>query len=577
MKLLGLGVSPGRAAAHVQVFRDERFTFNDDGPEDQRPAGSLSDLDTALWNSKAELLNVVTDATKRLGAEHAAIFEVQLSMMDDVEWLDPIVAGISAGGDPARVVWTVSGELADELLLLEDPYLRERSADIRDLAKRVVRHLQETSLGEPTSSVRALVIGREPVILVAQELTPSDTVGLDPSVVRAIVTEAGARTSHAAILARQLGIPAVVSVPGLMALAEDGIQATVDGLSGEVHINPSASELASFNAVEETVWEIDADPVHTRDGIRIAVNANAGSTEDVLRAVASGADGVGLFRTELLFIQAGRLLDEQAQFLAYCAGAKAAAGRPIVFRTLDIGGDKPLPGLSVPAEENPFLGLRGVRLSLAHRDVFSAQLRALARASAEYPNIRVMVPMVSELRELDEVRDLIAAFKVVAPIRIGVMIEVPSAAILAHEFAEESDFLSIGSNDLTAYLMASDRNNAGVQHLYNEISPAVIRMLAFIAGAGSASGTPVSLCGELAGDVRVLPLLIGLGLRSLSVAPGLVPRLKAQIRALDTRLLAGPAEEALQARDLRDMESILDRLNVLHASTPQVGSVPIRQ
>jgi phosphoenolpyruvate-protein phosphotransferase len=568
MKLLGLGVSPGRAVAFVQVFRDEPFVSNEEGPEGQRSSRSLPDFDMALRNSKAELLDVVADATQRLGADHAAIFEVQLSMMDDVEWLDPIVAGIAAGGDAARVVWTVSSELADELQLLDDPYLRERSADIRDLAKRVVHHLQETGPGQPAASVRSLVVGTEPVILFAQELTPSDTMGLDPSMVRAIVTEAGARTSHAAILARQLGIPAVVSVPGLMALAEDGIQATVDGLTGELHINPSASELAAFIAVEESVWEVDPGPVHTRDGIGVAVSANAGSTEDVSRAVAFGADGVGLFRTELLFIKAGRLLDEQAQFLAYCAAAKEAAGRPIVFRTLDIGGDKPLRGLSVPVEENPFLGLRGVRLSLAHPEVFSAQLRALAWASAEYPNIRVMVPMVSELRELDEVRDLIAAVKVVAPLRIGVMIEVPSAAILAQEFAAETDFLSIGSNDLTAYLTASDRNNAGVQHLYNEISPAVIRMLAFIARAGSASDTPVSLCGELAGDIRVLPLLVGLGLRSLSVAPGLVPQIKAQIRGLDTRLLTGPAEEALQARDLRDMESILDRLNALPAPLP---------
>ncbi|WP_442543824.1 phosphoenolpyruvate--protein phosphotransferase [Arthrobacter sp. KN11-1C] len=566
MKLLGLGVSPGRATALVQVFRDERFIFSDEEPEDQRSSSSLSDLDTALRSSKAELLDVVADATERLGAGHAAIFEVQLSMMDDAEWLDPIVAGITAGGDAARVVWTVSGELADELQLLDDPYLRERSADIRDLAKRVVRHLQETNPGTSAASVRPLVSGWEPVILFAQELTPSDTIGLDPSMVRAIVTEAGARTSHAAILARQLGIPAVVSVPGLMALAEDGIQATVDGSTGELQINPSASDLAAFNAVKESVWEIDPTPVHTLDGIGVAVYANAGSAEDVSRAVAFGADGVGLFRTELLFIKAGQLLDEQAQFRAYCAAARDAAGRPIIFRTLDIGGDKPLTGLSVPAEENPFLGVRGVRLSLAHRDVFSAQLRALGRASAEYPNIRVMVPMVSELRELDEVRDLIAV-EAGAPLRIGVMIEVPSAAILAHEFAEESDFLSIGSNDLTAYLMASDRNNAGVQHLYNEISPAVIRMLAFIARAGSASGTPVSLCGELAGDVRVLPLLIGLGLRSLSVAPGLVPQLKAQIRVLDTRLLAGPTEEALRARDLGGIESILVRLNALPAPT----------
>ncbi|WP_051423489.1 phosphoenolpyruvate--protein phosphotransferase [Arthrobacter sp. MA-N2] len=575
MKLLGLGVSPGRATALVQVFRDERFMFSDEEPE-ERSSSSLSNLDTALRSSKAELLDVVADATERLGAGHAAIFEVQLSMMDDAEWLDPIVAGITAGGDAARVVWTVSGELADELQLLDDPYLRERSADIRDLAKRVVRHLQETNPGASAASARPLVSGTEPVILFAQELTPSDTMGLDPSMVRAIVTEAGARTSHAAILARQLGIPAVVSVPGLMALAEDGIQATVDGSTGELQINPSASDLAAFSAVEESVWEIDPNPVHTLDGIGVAVYANAGSAEDVSRAVSFGADGVGLFRTELLFIKAGQLLDEQAQFLAYCAAAKEAAGRPVVFRTLDIGGDKPLPGLSVPTEENPFLGLRGVRLSLAHRDVFSAQLRALGRASAEYSNIRVMVPMVSELRELDEVRELIAAAEVVAPLRIGVMIEVPSAAILAHEFAEESDFLSIGSNDLTAYLMASDRNNPGVQHLYNEISPAVVRMLAFVARAGSTSGTPVSLCGELAGDARVLPLLVGLGLRSLSVAPGLVPRLKAQIQMLDTRLLAGPAKEAIRARDPRDMENILDRLNTLPVPMPG-DSVPVRQ
>ena len=481
-------------------------------------------------------------------------------MLDDVEWLDPIVERVRSGQPPKAAVLAVSEEIASELGDLDDPYLKERAADIRDLAQRLARELSAT--GDP-GRLQGLP-SKGPIVLAAHELTPSDTVDLDPAVVRGLVTEVGARTSHAAILARQLGIPAVVAVDGLMDVVTNGVPFALDGDSGECELAPSETTAASFQATP-SLWPTIPARVGTRDGVEIAVHANAGSPQDVARAVALGADGIGLYRTELQFIRLGFIPDEEAQYASYAAAAKAAAGRPVIFRTLDIGGDKPLEGVSSPAEDNPLLGVRGIRLSLrqANVDGFRAQIRALARTARQYPGISVMVPMVSRLEELDAVKGIVAEVASDVDLRLGAMVEVPSAAVLAAPLAAEADFLSVGTNDLTAYLTATDRTNVHVGHLYSELHPAMLRTLAWVARAGEEEGTPVSVCGELAGDLRALPLLIGLGYRSISLAPPMISRVKARVRGLDTTLLTAPAARAMSATRLHQVEQLIQDLQAV--------------
>jgi phosphoenolpyruvate-protein phosphotransferase len=497
-----------------------------------------------------ELVEVIAEATWRLGAEHAAIFNAHLLLLDDDEWRGEIERQIGRGIPAPIAVREVSQAVADELRGLNDDYFRERSADILDLGRRTIRQLdgvERTVL--PTASDGE-------VVLAADELSPSDTVGLDPSVVRAIVTERGTKTSHAAILARQLGIPAVIGVEGFLAAAINGVLCAVDGDAGTCEIDPDAATAARFR-VSRPVVAARQPPVSTADGVAVAVYANAASPEDVAAAVAFGADGVGLFRTELLLASPGFMYDEERQVAAYTAAAAAAEGRPVVFRTFDVGGDKPVDGLSVPGESNPFLGLRGVRLCLSRRDVFAIQLRALARVAEVHSNVEAMIPMVSGHEELDQVHALLREVGGEQHLRVGVMIEVPSAALLARELADRCDFLSVGTNDLTAYVLAADRTNAALGGFYNELHPAVLRMLALVLRAGRAAGTKVSVCGELAGDPRAVSLLVGMGLRSFSVAPPLIPELKAVLSKVDTGPSKTLAEEVLKASRVEEVEQLL--------------------
>lgn len=557
--LHGIGASPGTAVGRLVLLGGIDVDMDGD-PETAAPGSvedSLARLTVAIATSREEIVAIAAAARDRIGAEHAAIVEAQLLVLDDPEWYGPVVDAIRAGATPTAAAWATSQEIADLLGSLEDPYLRERSADILDVGQRVVGHLTGSSRAEALSDLSG------DVVIGAHELTPTDTLGLDPDVVRGIVTEVGARTSHAAILARQLGIPAVVGATGLLEFANNGNLVVVDGDAGVCTVNPEPDlvDRARADAASRAGRVVLRQTVTTSDGILVLVYANASSPQDVERAVRWGADGIGLFRTEFFFMQSQRLPDEEAQAAYYGAAAEAAGGRPITFRTLDVGGDKPVPGLHVEAEENPFLGVRGVRLTLAHRRVFDDQLRALARTAARYANVSVMVPMVSGLEELDEVRAVLEEVAPAAAFRFGTMVEVPSVAVLAAEMAEEVDFLSVGTNDLTAYLLAADRGNKHLHYLYTEFHPAVLRVLhQILVGAGT---TPVSVCGEVAGDPRSLPLLVGLGFRQLSVSGPLVPEIKARIQGLDSVGIGRIAESVLRARRHADVEAALEELSAL--------------
>ena len=554
MILEGIGVSGGTAVGTLVLL--SRVQVEEITPT-VRPGSvdlAVSALTAAVEASRVEIAAIAAIARERIGASNAAIIEAQLLVLDDPEWLDPIIEEIQRGVAPAGAVWATTQEIAALLSALDDPYLRERSSDVVDVGQRVVGHLTGHSRSEELTDLAG------DVIIGAYELTPTDTINLDLDVVRGIVTEAGARTSHAAIIARQLGIPAVVGAIGLMSSAQGGDVVIVDGDRGRCTVSPHPGHLESVRAdvAARTKTVVIAERVSTRDGVGVQVLANASSAQDVLRAVESGADGIGLFRTEFLFMQTDELPGWQRQVECYDEVATAAAGRPVTFRTLDIGGDKPVPGLLMPAEENPFLGVRGVRLTLQHREVFATQLRALASTAERFPHISVMVPMISGLEEIDEVRAILADVVPGAAFRFGTMVEVPSVALLIPDLLDEVDFFSVGTNDLTAYLLAADRGNRDLQYLYNEFHPAVLRVLDLI--RVQAGSMPVSVCGEFAGDPRALALLVGLGYRQVSVSGPLVGGIKERVRRLDTQAIRPAVEAVLRARRHRDVEAALDEL-----------------
>jgi len=550
----GIAVSGGTAVGRLVIIGTLM-------PADALPSHIIASADeqmtrllAAVAASRDEIASIAADTRQRIGHEPAAIIEAQLLVLDDPEWWDQIRDDVGNGAEPTAAVWQVTEGVAEALSSLDDPYLRERSADVLDVGQRVIGHL------EGRSRTSALQGQTGDVIVAAHELTPTDTLDLDLNVVRGIVTEAGARTSHAAILARQLGIPAVVGAAGILKAASPGVVVVLDGDAGTCEIDPQPRDLdrARAKSVRQMTHAVMSHAVTTRDGVAVQVLANASSVADVTRAVAEGADGIGLYRTEFLFMRSETAPDEQAQTEHYMAVAEAAGGRPVTFRTLDVGGDKPVPGLQVEAEENPFLGVRGIRLTLANRPLFDGQLRALARTAAAFPGVSVMVPMVSGLEELDEVRGILRDVTPGAAFRFGAMVEVPSAALLIDAFASEVDFLSVGTNDLTAYVLAADRGNRHLHELYSEFHPAVLRALQLIrSGAGD---TPLSVCGELAGDPRATGLLVGLGYRQLSVSGPLVPAVKERI----SRLNAGAAERAgadlMRARRRSDVDAILNTL-----------------
>lgn len=550
--LQGIGVSPGRACAPVFCY-DGGGTLDLDGDDGH---GDVDARRAALRDALAacvdELDQLVSSTTARLGSDEAEIFTAHRLMVEDPEWRGAIERRLEDGQPLHVAVHEASEQMADMLRALPDAYLRERAADVMDVGRRILVHLGYARSGQLPAP------GRDPVVLVAHDLTPSDTVCLQPQVVAGVVTEVGTRTSHAAILARQLGIPAIVAVDGVTTAVTEGQLLALDGMSGLCDPDPSPEKATEYAESDDEV-PVQRGPARTRDGVVVAVKANTSGPEDVAAALAYGADGVGLYRTEFQYHGGVSPADEEAQAAAYIAAVRAAAGTSVTFRTMDVGGDKPLDAVPMGPENNPFLGIRGVRLSLRRPDLFVTQLRALARAAAEADGVRVMIPMVSGLDELRAVRGLLADVPGSERFLVGTMVETPSAAILIDEILDEVDFVSVGTNDLTQYILAADRTHHDLGDLYDELHPAVIRTIARIVDAGQRHDKPVGLCGELAGDLRVVPLLVGLGVASLSVAPPLVPRVKQVVEGLsaaDTRALA---DEVLAARTVAEVRGLVQR------------------
>ena len=538
----GMALAPGIAEGKVMIhFQEEESVPFRDLQEGELDA-EVARFEAALLATRAELITLQERLSQSEASGDAGIFDAHLLVLEDPTLIDEVLKGIRRDRHNAEFVFQgVSHRFIKSLSSIDDPYLRERAIDLEDVTRRVLRHL----LGK---SGQRLGGHDRSHIIVADELTPSDTAMLNRENVAGFITEKGSKTSHTAIMARSLGIPAVAGLEGICTLLENGCIVLMDGYSGKVFLNPSPATRAAYQAlaeqkehVEEGLESLRETDSVTMDGQRIALAANIELPEELDEVASSGAEGIGLYRTEFLYFNRTEPPDEEEQFAVYRHVAEKIAPDSVIIRTLDIGGDKPTECLDLGHEENPFLGCRAIRFCLNNPGIFKTQLRAILRAGL-HGNLKIMFPMISGLEELlhakailaeaaAELRDKGIPFK--EDMELGVMIEVPSAAIMAGMLAREVKFFSIGTNDLLQYLMAVDRGNERIAHLHDPSNPAVIRILKMVVDAAHEAGIWVGVCGELAGDIEFTPLLVGIGIDELSTGASLVPRVKKAIRNLD--------------------------------------------
>ena len=554
--IAGVAASPGVVVGAV------RHLVRPEPEPDSVPAGSPAEerarLDAAIDASADEIRATRTSVASRAGEDAAAIFDAHLLLLRDPELVEGVHAAID-DGRPAAVAWAAGIErAAASWRVLDDPYLRSRADDVEAVGRQVSERLTG-------GDGRALPSGEG--VLVTPDLTPAETASLDPTVVVGVATARGGATSHAAVLARSLGIPAVVALGARVLDLDEGSVVVLDGDRGIVRLRPdegaladAASRTAAALAAETEARRGASEPAVTRDGVAIHVFANVGRTDDAKAAASAGADGIGLLRTEFLFLGRDSMPGETEQVEAYREIAEAIEGRPVVLRTLDVGGDKPLSYLPMPAEANPFLGVRGLRLSLARPEILRTQLRAAFRVAVDH-DVRVMFPMVTTLDEFRAARAIASEVEAelghTGSVPLGIMVEVPAAALSAPSFAREAAFFSIGTNDLAQYVLAAERGNDGVAPLADALHPAVLRTIAATTSAASAQGLPVAVCGELASDLTAVPVLLGLGVTELSVAPPAVPRVKQAVRGTTMSDAAGLAARALEATSAAEVRALV--------------------
>jgi phosphoenolpyruvate-protein phosphotransferase/dihydroxyacetone kinase phosphotransfer subunit len=556
-RLVGLPGAPGivsGAARHLGAAEPEIPTGSSGDPEQEWRA-----LQQALEQVRGEIRAVRDSVGARAGEYSAAIFDAHLLFLDDDALLEPARRAIFEDGRNAAGAWQAAAEaVASDYRSLDDEYMRARAEDLTGVARQVVAVLAGDAAAPTLNS---------PGIVVAADLTPADTVALDRELAYGIATAVGSPTSHSAILARSLGIPAAVGLGEALLQVPEGTELLLDGDAGTVYVEP-AEELAAAYARRSAAREDAAreararaaDPALTRDGRRIEVVANIGSSDDVSAALANGAEGVGLLRTEFLFLERDSMPSEEEQYAAYSRIAEALDGRPLVLRTLDVGADKPLPYLPAQTEANPFLGVRGIRLSLARPELLETQLRAVVRTAADHP-LKVMFPMVATLDEYRQARAALERIReeLGAPeLEVGVMVEVPAAALAAEAFAPEVDFFSLGTNDLTQYTMAAERGNAAVAGLADGLHPALLRLISAVAEAAGRHDRWVGVCGELASDPTAVPLLVGLDVTELSANAPAIPAVKQAVRTVDVDAAHRLAAEALRLASATEVRALVE-------------------
>jgi phosphoenolpyruvate-protein phosphotransferase (PTS system enzyme I) len=552
----GIPVSAGVCRGKVLVLGHVRPDVGKRELSEADLVEEVNRLERSLIQTRHQIQEVQRRVSEAMGAEEGGIFDAHLLVLEDRTLLDEVVRVIQEKKVNAEYAFhTVAERYAASLSAIEDDYLRERATDMRDVTTRVLNNLMGL---EESVDLRHL---KEPCIIISHDLTPSKTAQLDKRNVLGFATDVGSKTSHTAIMARSLRIAAVVGLKDVSSKLETGQYALLDGLNGVLIVNPTDQTLFEYGQLErkqatlhEKLRDIQLKPAITLDGQRVLLAANIEQPADAEAVKQCGAEGVGLFRTEFLFINRERLPDEERQFEAYREVAAALKPLPVVIRTLDLGGDKFLAHMPVPTEMNPFLGWRAIRFCLQQRDIFREQLRAILRASAE-GNVKMMFPMISGLEELKQALGLVEEFKAELraeqvpfdeKIEIGAMIETPSAVMVADSLAKRLKFFSIGTNDLIQYSLAVDRMNERIAHLYEPTHPAIVRLIKVTVDAAHQHQIKVSVCGEMAGDPVLTPLLLGLGVDELSAATSLVPAIKFVVRRLKLNEAKELAEFALQ-------------------------------
>jgi phosphotransferase system enzyme I (PtsI) len=564
--LKGIAASDGVAIAKAYLLVQPDLSFDKKSVEDI--AAEESRLDDALAKSTTELQAIREKAAQSLGEEEAQVFDAHLMVLSDPEMIGQIKQNIQDNKVNAEAALK---EVTDMYIGMfeamdDNAYMQERAADIRDVAKRILAHLLGVTLPNPSMI-------NEEVVVVAHDLTPSDTAQLDRTYVKAFVTDIGGRTSHSAIMARSLEIPAIVGTKEITSKVKEGDILAVNGIDGDVIVHPTDAEKADFEAKGKAYADLKAEwdklkhaETVTADGKHIELAANIGTPKDLEGVHNNGGEAVGLYRTEFLYMDSPDFPTEEDQYQAYKAVLEGMDGKPVVVRTMDIGGDKELPYLQLPHEMNPFLGYRALRISLSERgdEMFRTQMRALLRASV-HGNLRIMFPMVATLKEFRAAKKIFDEEKaklvsegtsVSDTIQVGIMIEIPAAAVIADKFAKEVDFFSIGTNDLIQYTMAADRMNERVSYLYQPYNPSILRLIKNVIDASHAEGKWTGMCGEMAGDQTAVPLLVGMGLDEFSMSATSILKTRSLMKRLDTKKMTELADRALN--DCDTMEEVME-------------------
>lgn len=552
MKWQGKGVSEGLAMAQIHLFTPKLPEISRQPAADAE--AEVAKLEKTLAAAEEELRGLYETAKEKMGEQEAEIFDAHLTILgDEYSVREPIIQRIrEQKQNAAAAIEDQFDELAQMFRSLGDELMAERAADAEDLKQQLLR----ICLGCGRQDLSVLP---GDVIVLAEELTPSDTVRMDTAHVKGIATRLGGATAHSAIIARTLGIPAAAGIDGWQTEALNGHMAILDGADGTLTVDPTDEETACYQSRKaqadceaQALEAFRTCPSQTKDGAALEICANIGTPQEAQQAMKYGADGVGLFRSEFLFMDRDALPTEDEQFEAYRTAAQTMAGKPLIIRTLDVGGDKKLPTLELPHEDNPFLGFRAIRMTLSHPEIFRPQLRAILRAAA-YGDVRVMFPMIGSMDQLREAKALLreqeqtlqAEGFPTGPVKVGMMVEIPAAAVLAEEFAKEVDFFSIGTNDLTQYTLAVERGNAAVAHLYAPEHPAVLRLIAMTAQAAAERHIPCGMCGEAAGDPKLAPAFVGMGVNELSMSPRRVPAVRKLLSGLTKDECRQAAEKLL--------------------------------
>lgn len=562
----GIPVSRGIAFGQAYVIQKHDLSF--DTYSSLTTEEELTRLQTALIEAEADLVQIQDKIRSEQGAHNAAILDAQILALHDPELMESVEGKIKMQFRTAENAFQEATSAYINLFAeMDDEYMQERASDLKDIMRRVLLHL----LGIEERSMQNI---EENSIIIADDVTPSETAQMDLSLVRGFITNQGGSTSHSAIMAQTLEVPAIVGTRNSTTTIRHGDFIMMNGMTGEVFVNPDQTLQASIMEQyekykeEKRSWQILKNkPTTTKDGNKVELFANIGIPQDVNQVLQHGAEGIGLYRTEFLYMETNALPTEEEQFEAYKYVLEKMGDKPVTVRTIDIGGDKKLPYLPLPEEKNPFLGLRAVRFALQEPDIFRTQIRALLRASA-YGNLKIMFPMIATLEEFHQAKAMVTQEKeylatqkvpMAENIDIGIMVEIPSTAILAKQFAKEVDFFSIGTNDLIQYTLAADRMNENVAYLYQPFHPSILQLVKNVIEAAHAENKPVGMCGEMAGNITAIPVLLGLGLDEFSMnSPAILP-VRDTMRNLHKTDMKVLANQALTLRTAEEVKQFVEQ------------------